>query len=75
MQQYKLGKIIIYSNLVAKVKTLVEKFGCDAYYYNTIGKISMLASFIAGKQRVIVAISALGIGVDIPNIWYIIYVD
>jgi superfamily II DNA helicase RecQ len=68
MQQYKLGKIVIYSNSVAKVKTLVEKFSCNAYYYNTVGKASILANFIASKQRVIVATSALGIGVDIPDI-------
>jgi superfamily II DNA helicase RecQ len=35
----------------------------------------MLADFIAGKQRVMVATSALGIEVDIPNIRCIIYVD
>jgi hypothetical protein len=68
MQQYKLGKIIIYGNLVAKVKTLAEKFSYDTYYYNAIGKASILANFIASKQRVIVAISALDIEVDIPNI-------
>jgi superfamily II DNA helicase RecQ len=68
MQQYKLGKIIIYGNSVAKIKTLAEKFSCDAYYHDTVGKASMLANFIAGKQRVIVATSALGIRVDIPNI-------
>jgi hypothetical protein len=68
MQQYKLGKIIIYSNLVAKIKTLAEKFSCNAYYYNAVGKASILANFIASKQQVIVAISALGIEVDIPDI-------
>jgi superfamily II DNA helicase RecQ len=68
IRQYKLGKIIIYGNLVAKVKTLVEKFSCDAYYYNAVGKASMLADFMASKQRVMVATSALGIGVDIPDI-------
>jgi superfamily II DNA helicase RecQ len=75
IQQYKSGKIVIYSNLVAKVKTLVEKFSCDAYYHNAVGKASMLANFIAGKQRVIVATSALGIEVDIPDIRCIIHVD
>jgi superfamily II DNA helicase RecQ len=75
MQQYKLGKIVIYSNSVAKVKTLAEKFGCNAYYYNTVGKASMLANFIASKQQVMVAISALGIRVDIPDIQCIIHVD
>jgi superfamily II DNA helicase RecQ len=68
MQQYKLGKIIIYGNLVVKIKTLVEKFSCNAYYYNAVDKASMLANFMASKQRVIVATSALGIGVDIPDI-------
>jgi superfamily II DNA helicase RecQ len=68
MQQYKLGKIVIYGNLVAKVKTLAEKFSCDAYYYDAVGKASILADFIASKQRVIVVTSALGIGVDIPDI-------
>jgi superfamily II DNA helicase RecQ len=75
MQQYKSGKIVIYGNSVAKVKTLAEKFSCDAYYHNAVGKASMLADFMAGKQRVIVATSVLGIGVDIPDIWYIIHVD
>jgi superfamily II DNA helicase RecQ len=75
MQQYKLGKIVIYGNLVAKVKTLAEKFSCDAYYYDAVGKASMLADFMAGKQRVIVAMSALGMGVDIPDIRCIIHVD
>jgi superfamily II DNA helicase RecQ len=75
MQQYKLGKIIIYGNLVVKVKTLAEKFSCDAYYHDTVGKASILADFIAGKQRVIVATSALDIEVDIPDIRCIIHVD
>jgi superfamily II DNA helicase RecQ len=75
MQQYKLGKIVIYGNSVAKVKTLAEKFSCDAYYHNAVGKASILADFMASKQQVIVATSALGIEVDILNIQYIIHVD
>jgi superfamily II DNA helicase RecQ len=34
-----------------------------------------LADFMAGKQRVIVATSALGMGVDIPDIRCILHVD
>jgi superfamily II DNA helicase RecQ len=75
MQQYKSGKIIIYGNSVAKVKTLAEKFSCDTYYHNAVGKASILANFIASKQQVIVATSALGIEVNIPNIQCIIHVD
>jgi superfamily II DNA helicase RecQ len=35
----------------------------------------MLEEFARGKKRVIVATSALGIGVDIPNIQCIIHIN
>jgi superfamily II DNA/RNA helicase len=74
-RQYKTGKIVIYGNSVAKVKKLAEGLGCNAYFHDAVGKASMLADFMAGKQRVIVATSALGMGVDIPDIRCIIHVD
>jgi hypothetical protein len=36
---------------------------------------SMLEAFIAGRQRIIVATSSLGMGVDVPDIWCIIHID
>ena len=74
-RQYKTGKIVIYGNSVAKVKKLAEELGCNAYFHDAVGKASMLADFMAGKQRVIVATSALGMGVDIPDIRCIIHID
>jgi superfamily II DNA helicase RecQ len=59
---------VVYSNLVLKIKALAKKLGCNVYYYNAIGKASILAGFIANKQQVIIVTSALGIGVNIPNI-------
>jgi superfamily II DNA helicase RecQ len=35
----------------------------------------MLEAFMASQQRIIVATSALGIGVDVPNIQCIIYIN
>jgi superfamily II DNA helicase RecQ len=35
----------------------------------------MLEAFMAGQQRIIVATSALGMGVDVPNIWCIIHIN
>jgi superfamily II DNA helicase RecQ len=66
---------VIYGNSVVKVKKLAELLACNAYFYNAVGKASMLAGFIEGKQRVIVVTSALGIGVDIADIWCIIYIN
>jgi superfamily II DNA helicase RecQ len=42
---------------------------------DAVGKASMLADFMAGKQQVIVTTSALGMGVDIPDVRCIIHID
>ena len=68
MRKHKTGKVIVYSNLVLKVKKLVKKLGCYIYYYKAIGKVSILEEFAIGKKRIIIAISALGIGVNILDI-------
>jgi len=69
------GKVVVYYNTVGKVKRIAEVLSCNIYYYNIVGKDSMLINFIEGKQQVIVATSALGMGVDILDIRYIIYID
>lgn len=66
---------MIYGHSVQKVKQLARKLACNAYHHDAVGKASMLTDFMAGKQRVIVATSALGMGVDIPNIQCIIHID
>jgi superfamily II DNA helicase RecQ len=75
LRKYKQGKVVVYSNSVPKVKALAEKLYCQAYHHNAAGKASMLEGFMEGKQQVIVATSALGMGVDVPNIQCIIYID
>jgi hypothetical protein len=57
------------------VKALAEQLGCHAYHADAVGKASMLADLMAGKQRVVVATSALGMGVDIPDVRCIIHID
>lgn len=74
-RKYRTGKVVVYGNSVPKIKGLAKKLGCHAYHHNAVGKASMLADFIAGKQRVIAATSALGMGVDIPDIRCIIHID
>ena len=74
-RKFKTGKIVIYGNSVPKVKALAARLGCNAYYHDAVGKAEILADFMAGKQRVIVATSALGMGVDIPDIRCIIHMD
>nr|GEZ17793.1 RecQ helicase L2 [Tanacetum cinerariifolium] len=71
------GKVVVYSNSVPRIKELAKQLGCHAYHHHAVGKASMLDEFAAGKGRkgrVIAATSALGMGVDIPNIRCIIHV-
>ncbi|KAI2479924.1 telomere-linked helicase 1 [Pyrenophora tritici-repentis] len=75
VRKYKSGKIVVYGNSVPKVKGLAEKLKCHAYHHHAVGKASMLEEFMGGKQRVIVATSALGMGVDVPDIRCIVHID
>ncbi|KAA8611069.1 RecQ Superfamily II DNA helicase [Pyrenophora tritici-repentis] len=75
VRKYKSGKIVVYGNSVPKVKGLAEKLKCHAYHHHAVGKASMLEEFMGGKQRVIVATSALGMGVDVPDIRCIVHMD
>lgn len=68
MRKHKTGKVIVYSNLVLKVKELAKKLNYYIYYYKAIGKASILEEFTIGKKQVIVAISILKIGVNILDI-------
>jgi superfamily II DNA helicase RecQ len=54
---------------------LAGKLGCQAYYHAAVGKASMLEAFMAGRQRIIVATTALGMGIDVPDIRCIIHID
>lgn len=51
-----------------KVKTLAEVLGCDAYYHGIEDRERRLEGFIRGEKRIMVATSALGMGIDIPDI-------
>ena len=75
LKKHKTGKMVIYGNSVPKVKELAKKLECHAFHHNAIGKASMLEDLLTGKQRVIVATGALGMGVDIPDIRCIIHID
>jgi hypothetical protein len=49
MRKYKTSKVVVYSNLVLKVKELAKQLGCNAYYYKAVGKASILQAFAVGN--------------------------
>lgn len=73
--KYQTGKIVVYSDSAGRVKELAGELRCQAYYHDAVGKSSVLEEFSGRKQRVIVATSALGMGIDIADSRCIIHVD
>lgn len=73
------GKVIIYCNTIPKVEDLVsaELFNCDGFYSKVKNrrKKEILEDFRKGSKRVVITTSALGIGVDIPDIRLIVHAD
>ncbi|KAF7184882.1 hypothetical protein CNMCM7691_007844 [Aspergillus felis] len=67
------GKVIIYANIIRQVTAMARLLGCEAYYSKQLDKAGVLARFM-GASPVIAATSALGMGVDIPNIHSIIHI-
>lgn len=73
--KYRAGRIIVYTNSKPKADALAKQLGCHAYHADAVGKDSMLADFTSGRKRVVVATSALGMGVDIPDVRCVVHVD
>ena len=65
----------MYSNSVDRVERLAEILGCLSIHVNEEDKAEYFQELRQGEYRIVVAINALGMGVDIPNIQYVIHVN
>jgi superfamily II DNA/RNA helicase len=75
------GKVVVYCNSRGRVDRLVKSglLGSDCSGFHSMSgadrKSDMLKGFREGRVRVVVATSALGMGVDIPDIRLIVHAD
>ena len=67
------GRTIVYAHSKPQVCTMATMLGCEAYYHGSLDQPGTLERFRRQPQGVIVATSALGMGVDIPDIRSIIH--
>ena len=54
---------------------LARLLGCEGYHSQAKDKAKKMEAFCKGEQNIIVATSALGLGVDIPDIRAVIHAD
>ena len=68
------GKMVVYCNSVRKSQDLAQQMRCEAYYHDAREKTRKLIGF-KNEDRLIVATSAFGMGIDIENIRVVVHVD
>ena len=65
----------MYVNSVSKAIRLAEKLGVDVYYSEAYLKSEIFGKFRNSRNGIVVAISTLGLSIDIPDIRAVIYAD
>ncbi|KAL4911646.1 P-loop containing nucleoside triphosphate hydrolase protein [Aspergillus aurantiobrunneus] len=68
IQQARDGRVIIYANIKSQVDAISRELGCEPYHSAVLDRTGVMQWFQSGQMRVIAATSALGMGIDIPDI-------
>ena len=68
------GRVIIYARTVSLVQDLAASLDCPAYYADSDQKDEILQRFLDSDVRTVIASSALGLGIDLPDIRLIVHV-
>lgn len=69
------GRVIIYGQTVQTVESLGLQLGCPIYHARLREKEANLQQFCSDRGHVIVATSALGLGIDLADIRLVIHVE
>jgi superfamily II DNA or RNA helicase len=74
IQRVPAGRVIVYGSTTTHVGIIAGALGCDAFYSGQDDKSGIIERFRQGHTGVIVATSALGMGIDIPDIRCVIHI-
>jgi superfamily II DNA helicase RecQ len=67
------SRVIVYANIKSQVDAISRELGCEPYHSAVLDRIGVMQRFQSGQTRVIAATSALGMGIDIPDIRCVIH--
>lgn len=73
IRRHQPSKVIVHAQTVSKVQIMAELLGYEAYFHDQVNKAGILQRFRSGQCKAIVATSALGMGIDMPDIRSIIH--
>ncbi|KAL4922930.1 uncharacterized protein BDV17DRAFT_296857 [Aspergillus undulatus] len=59
----------MYTNIKSQVEAISQELGYKLYHSEVVDRTGIMQRFQGGQTRVIATTSALGIGIDIPDIW------
>ncbi|CAI7634108.1 unnamed protein product [Penicillium pancosmium] len=68
------GRTIVYASTVRHVTLFAQMLGCEAFHGKQIDKEGILTRFRRTANALLVATSALGMGMDIPDIRTVIHI-
>lgn len=74
IQQARGGRVIVYGQTKSQVQAISRELGCEPYHSEVVDRAGVMQRFQAGQTRVIAATSALGMGIDIPDIRCVVHV-
>ncbi|KAL4732842.1 P-loop containing nucleoside triphosphate hydrolase protein, partial [Aspergillus similis] len=73
IRQARDGRVIVYANIKSQVDAISRELGCEPYHSAVLDRTGVMQRFQSGQTRVIAATSALGMGIDIPDIRCVIH--
>ncbi len=66
--EFPLERIVIYTRTIEAARELNRELKYSIYYSNSPGKERVLSDFLKGNIRILISISSLSYGIDVPNI-------
>lgn len=69
------GRVVVYGQTIRTIESIGSQLECPVYHATHPRKDRHLAQFFSGQRRTIVASSALGLGIDLPDVRLVVHVD